>query len=71
MNVKSDKFAHFHINQPGANNDARFMCDTHYLLALDITSPVLNYLSEAQKVLVDRATFTMSVYFHQPFSSQA
>ena len=62
INVKSDKLAHFHIYKPGANHDARFICDTLYLLALDITSPVLNYLSEDQKVLVDRATFIMSVY---------
>ena len=67
MNVKSDKLAHFHIYKPGANHDARFICDTLYLLALDITSPVLNYLSEDQKVLVDRATFIMSVYFAPAF----
>ena len=46
MNVKSDKLAHFHIYQPGANHDARFISDTLYLLALDITSPVLSTICQ-------------------------
>ena len=33
MNVKSEKL---HIYQPVANHDARFMCDTLYLLAIEI-----------------------------------
>ena len=67
MNVRSDKLANFHIYQPGANHNARFMCDTLYLLALDITSPVIKFLTESQKKLVDKATFIMSVYFAPAF----
>ena len=44
MNIKSKKLDNFKIYQPGACHYARLMAYAIYLVMLDITSPVLDYL---------------------------
>nr|XP_047139144.1 uncharacterized protein LOC105844719 [Hydra vulgaris] len=45
MNVKSEKLNNFHIYQPGACHNARFMAYAIYFLMLDMTSTVVEYLT--------------------------
>ena len=46
MNIKSTKLDNFKINQPEA--DAKFMASAIYMIMLDITSLVFDYLTESQ-----------------------
>lgn len=67
MNVKSTKLDNFKIHQPGACHDARFMAYAIYLVMLDITSPVLDYLTESQTEMVEKMTTIIAVYYGPAF----
>ena len=61
MNIKSKKLDNFKIYQPGACHDARFMAYAIYLVMLDITSPVLDYLAESQTKIVGKLTLIIAI----------
>ena len=44
LNVESEKLENFKIYQPGANHSARFMADSLYIIAIDTTSTVIDYI---------------------------
>jgi len=62
MNVKSEKLKNFQFYQPGANHDARFMCDSHYFTLLEMSSTIIDFLGETQRALVSKVTFLLAVY---------
>ena len=67
MNIKSTKLDNFKIYQPGACHDARFMAYAIYLVMLDITSPVLDYLTESQTKMVGKLTMIIAIYYGRAF----
>jgi len=50
-----------------ACHDARFMAYAIYLVMLDITSPVLDYLTESQTEMVEKMTTIIAVYYGPAF----
>lgn len=67
MNIKSKKLDNFQIYQPGACHDARFMAYGIYLVMLDITSPVLDYLTLSQTKIVGKLTLIIAIYYGPAF----
>nr|XP_047142900.1 uncharacterized protein LOC124817136 [Hydra vulgaris] len=67
MNVKSEKLNNFHIYQPGACHNARFMAYAIYFLMLDMTSTVVEYLTPEKKHMVSRVAFIVVIYYGPAF----
>ncbi|XP_065648865.1 uncharacterized protein LOC100212139 isoform X4 [Hydra vulgaris] len=67
MNVKSEKLNNFHIYQPGACHNARFMAYAIYFLMLDMTSTVIEYLTPEKKHMVARVAFIVTIYYVPAF----
>ncbi|XP_047141470.1 uncharacterized protein LOC124816354 [Hydra vulgaris] len=67
MNIKSEKLNNFHIYQPDACHNARFMAYAIYFLMLDMTSTVVEYLTPEKKYMVSRVAFIVAIYYGPAF----
>ena len=67
MNVKSEKLNNFHIYQPGACHNVRFMAYAIFFLMLDMTSTAVEYLTPEKKDMVARVAFIVAIYYGAAF----
>lgn len=67
LNVKSKKLDTFNIWQPGACHNARFMADAIYILMLQITSSVIDYLDEKMQTKIEKAAFICAMIYAPSF----
>ena len=63
LNVESDKLKDFKLYQPAACHEARFMADSLYHLALEITSPILDFVPADQRETVSKACVIIGICY--------
>ena len=55
------------INQPVAYYDARFLAYAIYMIMLDTTSPVFDYLTESQTKIVGKMILIITISYGPAF----
>jgi hypothetical protein len=63
LNIESSRLNDFKIYQPGACHNARFMADALYILALEMTSPVIDYVEITSRQSLEKAAFVCAVVY--------